>query len=225
MATIKENVAIQILKFWPVKYLIVLLLCLLVFSGFYHFYRCHAGLNSRFLWGAAECMECKPVINKTDTIVSHEVAHDTIKMVGYTEPKTTTSSRSLKNTPKQTEQKNVNGKNEANENNGTNNGIIGGEGNSVNNYGIIPRIFTEDDLSVFFSACPEKNTHITFVFAGSPDGEMISVKNKIKKLLQKKGYTNFDKSDATSFFDITPENVHMEKQNDGSVWFVIPPAK
>jgi hypothetical protein len=83
MADLKENVVVQILKYWPVKYLIVVLLLLLVYSGFYHFYRCHLGLNSRFLWGAAECVECKVVT--IDSITKHDTTTktDTLRITKY----------------------------------------------------------------------------------------------------------------------------------------------
>jgi hypothetical protein len=82
MSELKESIVVQILKYWPVKYLIVALLTLLVWSGGYHFYRCHIGLNSRFLWGASECIECKVVDSiKHDT--TRITKTDTVKIVSY----------------------------------------------------------------------------------------------------------------------------------------------
>ncbi len=69
MSNIKENVVVTILKYWPVKYLITLLLLILVYTGFNHIYRRHNDLNSKFLWGASECQECiiQPV--RIDTLI------------------------------------------------------------------------------------------------------------------------------------------------------------
>src|ERR1700761_3819834 len=128
MTGVKENIVIQILKYWPVKYLIVVLLGLLVYSGFYHFYRCHNGLNSRFLWGAAECIECKQVT--IDSITKHDtvgvVSHDTNKSAIHIPfaPKVERGNSPII-------QNNKSGEN--NSNSGTNLGNIGGHGNSVTN--------------------------------------------------------------------------------------------
>jgi hypothetical protein len=113
---LKENIIVQILKYRPVKYLIVGLLALLVWSGLYHFYRCHLGLNSEFLWGASKCEECKQVT--IDSITKH----DTLTVY-----KAIPASKESSGKPTIT-QTNKNGENKANVNTGTNNGIIGDNG-------------------------------------------------------------------------------------------------
>jgi hypothetical protein len=70
MEQIKEQAVNSILKYKPMKFFISALAFLLVVSGVYHFYRCSKGLNSRFLWGAGECLECN--VEKVDSITKHD---------------------------------------------------------------------------------------------------------------------------------------------------------
>lgn len=66
--SIKDNSIEAILKYKPVKYLVAVLLLMLVYTGFLHIYRCHKGLNSKFLWGAGECIECKVYPTTVQTV-------------------------------------------------------------------------------------------------------------------------------------------------------------
>jgi hypothetical protein len=73
---IKENVVTEVLKYKPVKYLIVAvlsLLCLLIiFSAVHHFSRCSQNLNSKLFWGMDECLECSTI--KIDSVTKRDTA-------------------------------------------------------------------------------------------------------------------------------------------------------
>ncbi len=155
MPDVKESIIIQILNYKAVKYIIIVLLLLLVYTGFYHFYRCHNKLNSRWLWGASECLECNDTtiridsITKRDTVYREKVISQDRKFNSQPDKKNTSPIN----------QSSVSGKNEFNENNGVNNGIIGGTGNSI----VKEKILTEkekidfmDDLTLW-----EKEKNIT----------------------------------------------------------------
>lgn len=99
-------------------------------------------------------------------------------------------------------QKNSSGKNESNINTGTNNGIIGGEGNknhivAGDNYGINgdvtgikQRHITQEKLNEIMSKIPRFNTLIEF---GIPinDKESQNLANEIAQRLKKYGYSKF----------------------------------
>ncbi len=214
MSDLKETVFIQFIKYWPVKWLFIILLGLVVVSGFYHFYRCGKGLNSRFLWGAQECVECKAVTVQSITKVDTVIIHDTIKV-----PLIASSGKPK--TIQKNEQK-IDSGGSGIQNNAPNYGNQAGR--DINQYGTLPRQVRPEQLRVFFREFPDKNIKIGFQFVGSQDGEMINVKTSIIKFLRENGYNNIDEFDGFAIRNEVVKEIMIEPQKDGSVLFVIPPA-
>jgi hypothetical protein len=184
MPDLREHAIANILKYKPVKYLIIALLGLVVLSGIYHFYRCGKGLNSRFLWGAQECMECKTVANsnvKHDTIV--QVLRDTVRVpvTVYKEKQAIKKENAKK---ADIEQQNTNGDNQANVNSGTNNGVIGND----NNIFIKPKSHpTEQLLNQIENALPNKDQRINImaITSGAGSGDFAT---ELNEMMKKRGY-------------------------------------
>ena len=121
------------------------------------------------------------------------------------------------------ENKTINAKNV---NTGVNNGIIGDNG--VQNFGIQPRIITEQSEAVqfFLSNYPDKTIRVQFV-APIQEGEIINVKNQIIKILISKGYSNIENIPGIRLLlDPTApiDRIGLLNNTSGGITFHIPPA-
>ncbi len=91
-------------------------------------------------------------------------------------------------------------------------------------YGLIPRDATENNITSFKNAFPDKQTLVKINFDAEPDAEMEATKVLIIKAMKKAGYTNV--SDKSTIYHPTrmPKDIHYELQRDGSVIIWLQPA-
>ena len=91
-------------------------------------------------------------------------------------------------------------------------------------YGLIPRDATENNITSFKNAFPDKQTLVKINFDAEPDAEMEATKVQIIKAMKKAGYTNV--SDKSTIYHPTrmPKDIHYELQRDGSVIIWLQPA-
>jgi phosphoribosylanthranilate isomerase len=216
---LKESVIVQILKYWPVKYLIVALLALLVWSGFYHFYRCHLGLNSRFLWGAGECIECK-VIDSTK--------HDTFTVYKAVPVPNESGKPSIAQSINHGDN-NAAGRDNKGAQGGTNNKnhIVSGDHDTVgvngdvNNYNAVKqRLVTYEVLIEIISHIPNKTNLVSVIRPA--DKESVIYAGNIDSSLRLNGYNNikvFTWADP-NFFD----SVRCKMQETGTLSIFVGPA-
>lgn len=153
---------------------------------------------------------------KEDTVYIPSQSKRKVHKDYLTPPRPSPKMDSVKSTPAQISGTNVN--------TGINNGIIGGQGNKIENFGTHLRKISGTDFFNFWQNFPDKNTRIAVSFIGSPDGEMINVKDQIIKGLKDYGYKNIGEKSGIAYFDYIPKNIVIEKQKDGSVIFWVPPA-
>lgn len=112
---------------------------------------------------------------------------------------------------------------ELNQNYGPNNGVIGGNNNTVINSGIQPRILSDLDFEDFFRNFPNKHTRIAVDFVNARDGEMENVKAQILSILRKNGYNNLGVSSGMSMGGNSTDYIYLSLQPDSSVIFHVPP--
>lgn len=123
------------------------------------------------------------------------------------------------------EQKNTNGKNEVNQNNGVNNGIQGGENNQQYNYGIIPRKITEDVVMPIINEVP-RDFKVTFVCFGQADAETNSCRNQLTSILSKNGFKDINKDFFIRIGTEMPDKIEFVIYKEKKILEVdIPPAK
>jgi len=111
-------------------------------------------------------------------------------------------------------------------NTGVNNGIIGDNG--VQNFGIQPRIITEQSEIIEFllTNYTDKSIRIGFV-APSQEGEILNVKKQIVKILLSKGYSNVEELNGIRLmFDANLPSDRIVLLNNalGGISFYIPSA-
>ena len=94
----------------------------------------------------------------------------------------------------------------------------------VPKFGTIPRNATNDNITGFLNAFPDKRTVIKINFDAAPDEEMNGVKAQITKVLKTAGYTNVVSQSQTVEPRRMPTEIHYELQRDGSVIFWVPVA-
>jgi len=94
----------------------------------------------------------------------------------------------------------------------------------VSKYGTIPRNATQDNITEFLVAFPDKTILIKINYNSDPDAEMQAVKTQVEKVLKKSGYTNISDQSLTLHPMHVPKDIHYELQHDQSVVIWIPPA-
>ncbi len=158
----------------------------------------------------------------TDSL-SKPVPRDTAKEVPLTTAKANKKVAPPKSNTKKQSMKEEN-KTEVNTNNGINKGNIGGRDNTVNNYGIQPRIIGEDLIDRFSAYFPDKDRQVSFMAFGGTSGEIESVRAQITKILKFRGYTKIDDFTKIKFGDSSPPKIQYGENGAGGVTFFIPPA-
>lgn len=113
---------------------------------------------------------------------------------------------------------------EVNTNNGINKGNIGGRDNTVNNYGIQPRIIGEDLIDRFSAHFPDKERQVSFMAFGGTSAEIESVRLQITKILKSRGYIKIDDYTKIKIGDPLPPRIQYGPNGAGGVTFYIPPA-
>jgi hypothetical protein len=94
----------------------------------------------------------------------------------------------------------------------------------VSKYGTIPRNATQDNITEFLIAFPDKTTFIKIYYNADADNEMQGVRAQIVKVLKKSGYNSISDQTLTLHPIHVPKDIHYELQHDGSVVIWIPPA-
>ena len=94
----------------------------------------------------------------------------------------------------------------------------------VSKYGTIPRNATQDNITEFLIAFPDKTTFIKIYYNADADNEMQGVRAQIVKVLKKSGYNSISDQSLTLHPIHVPKDIHYELQHDGSVVIWIPPA-
>ncbi len=111
------------------------------------------------------------------------------------------------------------------DNTATNSSGAGTPGVFVSKYGVIPRNATENNITEFITAFPDKTILIKVNFDGTEaDAEMKAVRTQIIKVLRNTGYTNV--SDQSIIIEPIrmPKEIHFELQHNGSVVIWVPVA-
>ncbi len=188
---LKQTTLKEILNYKPVKSLITTILGLLVIGLIYslcnHVYRCHNDLKSTLLWGLDQCEECKTISNKSDTLAKTTIIHDTIKIPQYIKSQTITPSSkevSIKSIPNLS-QKTDSGNNQANVNNGVNNGSIGNNNNNF--FGKVRQHPNDRLIHQLDSALPNKDEPIEIMAISSGAGSA-DFATELKEAMKKFGY-------------------------------------
>ncbi len=91
-------------------------------------------------------------------------------------------------------------------------------------YGLIPRDATENNITSFKNAFPDKQTLVKINYDADPDAEMQAVRTQIITALKKSGYTNISDKSTTFHPTRMPKDIHYELQRDGSVIIWLQPA-
>jgi hypothetical protein len=94
----------------------------------------------------------------------------------------------------------------------------------VSKYGTIPRNATQDNITEFLIAFPDKTTFIKIYYNADADDEMQGVRAQIVKVLKKSGYNSISDQTLTLHPIHVPKDIHYELQHDGSVVIWIPPS-
>jgi|GEM_PF-5381156 len=167
---------------------------------------------------------CQPCVVRGDTVVKHDtiIKRDTfLKTIYASVPKKNEKQ------PQQYSQKIDNGGSGI-QNNAPNYGNQSGRDMTVNNYGTVPRLVTEETMSNFLKMYPDRRTHIAFCYLGSPDGEMLNFKSKITDFLRMKGYNNIRTVAAmgSNFQEVKVTYFQLVRiYGDSTVEFEIPPSQ
>jgi hypothetical protein len=105
-----------------------------------------------------------------------------------------------------------------------NNPPAGNTDHFVSKYGVIPRNATENNITSFLNAFPDKTILVKINFDATPDAEMNAVKAQIIKVLRASGYTNVADQSGTLEPIRMPKEIHYELQRNGSVVIWVQPA-
>lgn len=99
-----------------------------------------------------------------------------------------------------------------------------GDNNIQNNeFGLHPRVITEESFGILFEKYPNKNTLLNVSFTTTADAEMVNVKYQIIKILQNKGYKRVSlKSNFIGLGEV-PANIYLREVNDSTVEIMVSP--
>jgi hypothetical protein len=109
---------------------------------------------------------------------------------------------------------------------GNNNGIVGGENNTQNNYGIIPRVITEQEVYNIISVLSNREMVIKFIAYDGVDAEMNAVKDQFITHFKKFGYKNYELSFYHKYGFTPPEEIRLDTvPNENTLLIHIPHQK
>ena len=166
-----------------------------------------------------------PEQKKADTIrIVNTLPADTVYIPKPTTAKEIDGVIPVKQPPKTVEQKNNNGDN--NYVGGDNKGVVGGKDNTVNNYGLIPRIIEEKDFLPVLKYFPNKNMEVRFLAFGGVDSEISAVKDQITGYFKKYGYNNIERTFDVSIGEVPPSLIRFDSvPGENKLIIKIPPMK
>lgn len=205
MTDIREKAIDNILSYRITKYLLIIamfaLLVFLLVGGCYHYYRCSKGLNSKFLWGAGECLECEKI--KIDSIIKHDTITITKNVIA-----SYPSKAKNKSMPDAKQIQKVDSGGSGLQSNAPNYGTQAGRDANTYNYGIIPRTIKETDVIPTILQFPNKEIAITFVIYSGATEEIVSVRDQIIAIMRKHGYNNIHENFQTHFAEAPPATIY-----------------
>lgn len=178
-----------------------------------HFYKDFNGQHSVLFWGLAEVNGAPKEIRIHDTVPIK--IRDTVKVY---------SNIGKSKTPIKNEQK-IDSGGSGIQNNAPNYGQQSGGDINNNNYGIVPRKITDNDLMGVILGTP-KSAKISFAVYTSADAEIYAVQRQIIAIMKKYGYNNIENSFRVSIGRTPPERIEYNyNQEIDEITFMIPPAR